>query len=200
MRAPVIAILVLSLTAFYLNSWKAEAIKLQDGFTDFPMTIAGFRGKPIDKLEKPFYTDLAQTEWIASYVNQAGETARVYIGYFHLQNQQQELIDYRYNWLHDGAESIELPSSSSSLTMKRNRIRTGDSNVTVFFCYDINGRNIVDPRLAKLASLYDALVHQRNNGAIIMVIFDKDVQVLSSDEQAFLLQVMNMATTRLPGG
>ncbi|MCK5480233.1 MAG: EpsI family protein, partial [Gammaproteobacteria bacterium] len=169
-------------------------------FTDFPVTIAGFHGKQTGKLGKPFYTGLAHTELIAGYVNQAGEIARVYIGYFHSQNQQEELIDYRYNWLHDGAESIELPSSTSTLSMKRNRVRTGGRNVTVFFSYDINGRNIIDPRMAKLASLFDALVQRRNNGAIIMVIFDKEVRELSTDEQEFLMQVMNIATARLPGG
>ena len=200
MRAPVVAILVLSVTAFYLNSWKAEAIDLQNGFTDFPMTIAGFHGKPTDKLGKPFYTDIAHAEFITGYVNQAGETARVYIGYFHSQNQQEELIDYRYNWLHDGAEPIELHSSLSTLSMKRSRVRTGGRNVTVFFSYDINGRNIIDPKMAKLASLFDALLARRNNGAIIMVIFDREVRELSTDEHEFLMQVMNMAAARLPGG
>jgi len=200
MRAPVVAILVLAVTAVYLNSWKAEAIELQDGFTDFPVTIAGFHGKSTDRLERPFYTGIAHDELIASYVNQAGETARVYIGYFHSQNQQEELIDYRYNWLHDGAEPIELPASPYALSMKKSRVRTGNRDVTVFFSYDINGRNIIDPKMVKLASLFDALLARRNNGAIIMVIFDKEVQELSSDEQAFLLQVMNMAAARLPGG
>ena len=110
------------------------------------------------------------------------------------------MIDYRYNWLHDGAESIELPSIPSTLAMKRSHVRTGKSDLTVFFSYDINGRNIIDPKRAKLASLYDALLAKRNNGAIIMVIFDKQVTELSSNEQAFLMQLMNIATASLPGG
>ena len=199
-RASAVAILALSITAIYLNTWKAEPIYLKGGFADFPMTIAGFQGKPIDKLEKPFYTGLAQDELIASYVNQAGDTARVYIGYFNTQNQQEELIDYRYNWLHDGAESIELPSSSPSVSMKRNSVRSGDKTITVFFSYDINGRNIIDPKLAKLASVLDALMHRRNNGAIIMVLFDKEPEGLSINEQDFLTKVMNLAAARLPGG
>ena len=199
-RASVVAILVLSFTAIYLNTWKAEPVNLPGGFTGFPMTIAGFHGKPIDGLPKPFYTGLAQDEFIASYVDQAGETATVYIGYFPSQNQQEELIDYRYNWLHDGAEPIELPSSSPGVSMKRNSVRTGNRTVTVFFSYDINGRNIIDPKRAKLASVFDALIRRHNNGAIIMVMFDNDSQALSINEQEFLTKVMNLATARLPGG
>jgi EpsI family protein len=198
-RASVVAILVLSVTAMYLNTWKAEPVYLQGGFAGFPMSIAGFQGKPIGGLEKPFYTGLAHDELIASYVDLTGETARVYIGYFPSQNQQEELIDYRYNWLHAGAESIELPSSSSVMSMKRNSVRTGNRNVTVFFSYDINGRNIIDPKLVKLASVYDALTKRHNNGAIIMVMFGKDAQALSTTEQEFLAEVMHLATARLPG-
>jgi len=199
-RPAVVAILVLSITAVYLNTWKAEPVYLQGGFTGFPMTIAGFHGKPIDVLPKPFYTGLAHDELIASYVDQAGETARVYIGYFPSQNQQEELIDYRYNWLHDGAEPIELPSSSPAVSMKRSNVRTGNRTVTVYFSYDINGRNVIDPKRAKLASVFDALISRHNNGAIIMVMFDKDSQALSINEQEFLTKVMNLATARLPGG
>jgi len=197
-RGPVVTILVLSATAFYLNTWKAEAVNLQDGFTSFPMTIASFHGEPLNKLEKPFYTGLAHTEFIAGYVNQAGETAKVYIGYFHSQNQQEELIDYRYNWLHEGAEPVELKQSSSGFSMKRNFIRTGSRVATVFFSYDINGRNIIDARMVKLVSVIDALVKRRNNGAIIIVAFDREVQELSMEEQEFLMQVISRASASLP--
>jgi hypothetical protein len=70
----------------------------------------------------------------------------------------------------------------------------------VYFSYDITGRNIIDPKRAKLASVFDALLHRHNNGAIIMVIFDEEAHELSADQQEFLTQVMVMATARLPGG
>jgi EpsI family protein len=198
-RASIVAMLVLSLTALYLNTWKAEAVELQGGFADFPMTIAGFRGKPADALGKPFYTGLAHNELIASYVNQAGETARVYVGYFHSQNQQEEVIDYRYNWLHGGAETVELPVSSAAYAMKTRHVRAGGRDVSVFFSYDINGRNIIEPRQAKLASLFDAVIHRRTNGAIIMVVFDNKTANLTSSEQEFLRQVVSTASAHLPG-
>jgi len=84
--------------------------------------------------------------------------------------------------------------------MKRNSVRTGNRTVTAFFYYDINGRNIIDPKRAKLASVLDALMHRHNNGAIIMVIFDNKSSVLSNNEQEFLRQVVDMADHRLPRG
>ncbi len=198
--ASVIAILVVSVTAIYLNTWKAEAVYLQRGLSEFPMAIAGFQGRHIKGLGKPFYTGLAHNELIAGFTNESGETAKVYIGYFHSQNQQEEVIDYRYNWLHDGAQTVELPSSPATRSMKRNSLRAGGKSATVFFSYHINGRNIIDPRMVKLASLSDALLKRRNNGAIVMVIFDKETPALSDSEQAFLMEVMDKAGTRLPGG
>ena len=196
-QASIVAIVLLAITALYLNTWKARIINLEGGLTDFPMEISGFQGVPLDRLEKPFYTEIAHSELLAKYTNEAGEVARVYIGYFHSQNQQQELVDYRYNWLHEDAESFVMPSSS--LTLKSSRLRYQGRNVVVFFAYDINGRNIIDPRMAKLVSLFDALVSRRSNGAIIMVIFDDDMQNLSVDEQAFLSQVMEQAAVRVSG-
>ena len=196
-RASIVAIFLLAITALYLNTWEAKVINLENGLADFPMEIAGFQGEPLDRLEKPFYTGIAHSELLAKYTNKAGEIARVYIGYFHSQNQQQELIDYRYNWLHEDAESFVMPSSS--LTLKSSRLRYQGRNVVVFFAYDINGRNIIDPRMAKLVSLFDALVSRRSNGAIIMVIFDDDMQNLSVDEQAFLSQVIEQAAVRVSG-
>ena len=45
---------------------------LQQELSQFPMSIAGFEGKPITELGKPFHTGLAQEELIASYTNPAG--------------------------------------------------------------------------------------------------------------------------------
>jgi exosortase/archaeosortase family protein len=197
--AAIIGILVLSATVLYLGTWKAEAVHLPKGFGDFPMTIAGYQVIPGGSLGKPFYTDLAHDEHIASYAVPSGETAMVYIGYFHSQNQQQELVDYRYNWLHDGAEKVGFPSISPDFAMKKSRVQLDDKTITVFFSYDINGRNIIEPRDAKLASLFDALLSRRTNGAIVMVMFDRDVLELSDAERVFLIQVVSNASDRFPG-
>jgi hypothetical protein len=197
--AAIIGILALSATVLYLSTWKAEAVHLQKGFGDFPMTIAGYQVIPGGSLGKPFYTELAHEEYVAAYAGPSGKTARVYIGYFDSQNQQQELVDYRYNWLHDGAEKEGFPSISPDFVMKKSRVQVDDKTITVFFSYDINGRNIIEPRDAKLASLFDALLRRRTNGAIVMVMFDRDVQALSDTERAFLVQVVSNAADRITG-
>jgi EpsI family protein len=195
--APLIAIFVLFTAAVYLNTWKVKPVYLEHELSQFPMSIAGFKGRPIKELGKPFYTGLAQEELIARYTNPANVSVKVFIGYFQSQNAEQELVDYRYNWLHDGAQAIDVPAASSSIRMKMNRVETETGPGTAFFLYDINGRSLIDLKKAKLASLLDALFYQRTNGAIVIVLFDKATDKLSAEEQEFLGKLLIETQARL---
>ena len=195
--AQLIAIFALSVAAVYLNTWKVKPVYLEHELSQFPMSIAGFKGRPIKELGKPFYTGLAQDELIASYVNSAGVTVNVFIGYFRSQDAEHELVDYRYNWLHEGARAIDVPAASSSVRMKMNAVATTRGPGTAFFVYEINGESLVDLKKIKFASLLDALFRQRTNGAIIIVLFDKEPDQLSVEEQEFLGSLLIEAQARL---
>jgi EpsI family protein len=185
-----ISVFVLLSTAIYLNSWKANQVSLKSGFSNFPMIIHGLQGKPIAKLGSPFYSDLAHDELILQFSNQTGIKAKVYLGYFHSQDQEKELIDYRYNWLQDDASTIELPSSSSPVQIKVNHVKTRTREMTVFFWYDVNGKILTNPIKVKLASLADALWKRQTNGAIVIVQIEGDQEEPSADAKAFVNQVL----------
>ena len=195
--APLIAISVLVLAAVYLNTWQIRPVYLQQELSQFPLSIAGFQGKPITELGEPFHAGLAQDELIASYSNASGATVNVFIGYFQSQDAEHELVDYRYNWLHEGAQAVEVPASASVLRMKMNRVERNAGTQTAYFLYQINGRNLVDLKRIKLASLLDALMYRRSNGAIVIVLFDKANDQLSADEQAFLAEFLKETQARL---
>jgi hypothetical protein len=78
-----------------------------------------------------------------------------------------------------------------------NRVETNTGPGTAFFVYEINGRSLIDPKMVKLASLLDALFYQRSNGAIIIVIFDKVTDELSSEEHEFLSELLIETQARL---
>jgi EpsI family protein len=196
-EALLVAVLCLSATALYLGSWRAEPVYLSNRISDFPNTVAGFSGTSVEKLDEPFPSQLAQNELIRRYTNATGETAILYIGYFYLQNQEKELIDYRYDWLHEDATAIELPSSSGPAHMKKKRVKTSTGSFMVYFFYDINGRNIIDRRMVKLANLVDALLKRRTNGAIVIILFENPEDDLSKSEREFLMQVFRETSKRL---
>ena len=198
--AYIVAILILSATALYLHFWKVEPVSIRDGFAQFPVTIAGFQGKPITRLDAPFHSGLAHDELILRFTGPSGIVAKVYVGYFQFQNQEEELIDYRYNWLHAGASSIELSSTPEPIQMKMNHVKTGSGAVTVFFNYDVNGRNLVDPVKVKLASLVDVLTARRSNGAIIIIQFEGVLEYPSAEIDEFLQQVVLATQAELRAG
>ena len=118
-----------------------------------------------------------------------GAAAKVFVGYFPFQNEQHELIDFRFNWLHDGAQPVEISTSPATL-VKVSRVKVDGRPTTAYFHYDVNGRKLVDPRKVKLASLVDALAKRRTNGAIVVVLFEGGgAEPLSPQQQAFLEQV-----------
>ncbi|MGD8874784.1 MAG: exosortase W [Gammaproteobacteria bacterium] len=193
------AIVILLATSSYLYAWKAKPVYMEGGFSDFPLTMAGFHGEPIEKLDRPFYSGLAHNELIMKYTDSARETARVYVGYFHSQNQEEELIDYRYNWLHSGADTIELNLSPAPIRMKLRKVSGPSSKSKVIFSYDINGQNLIEPLEVKFASLVDALVWKRTNGAIIIIQFENASDALSEKEREFARQIVYEVQARLPG-
>jgi EpsI family protein len=196
--AAITGLAILAVTAAYLETWTAKPVELRIAPSAFPLSLAGFSGERIDKLDKPFYSGLADDEIIATYTNPAGKSATVYIGHFRSQNQERELVDYRYNWLQDGAKPVELEVGSRPVHMKRKVVKTREGARTVYFYYDINGRDIVDPKRAKLASLIDAIAKHRNNGTIIMVVFDTADKTLSFDQRRFLGAIVNEVRKIVP--
>jgi len=192
-------IVVLASTALYLTTWKPDSVPLANGFAGLPMQIAGYSGQRIDQLGTPFRKGVAQQEFAARYVNASGAAAKVFVGYFPFQDEQRELIDYRFNWLHDGAQPIEL-SASPATQVKVSRVKVDGRPMTAYFHYDVNGRKLVDPRKVKLASLVDALAKRRTNGAIVVVLFEGgSAEPLSPQQQAFLEQVLAAVGALLPG-
>jgi EpsI family protein len=188
--AYLVTIFILATTVLYLHLWKVEPVYLSAGFKNFPSSIAGLKGKQISSLKKPFHSDLAHDELILQFSSQTGVGAKVYVGYFRFQNQEKELIDYRYNWLHKGASRIELQTSPVPIQMKMSHVKTTNGIITVFFNYDVNGRILIDPVKVKLASLIDTLTGRRSNGAIIIVQIDGKLEQPSAEIQEFLKEVV----------
>jgi exosortase len=195
----IVAMLLLGPVALYLATWKSEPAPLKEGFATFPMKIAGFSGQRIAQLGAPFRHGVAQEEFLARYANESGVVARVLVGYFPFQNEQHELIDFRFNWLHERAR-LSGAESGPAMGMKVTPVTSRERTSTAYFYYDINGKRLVDPKRVKLASLIDALTTRRTNGAIVIVLFDGDAETLSPDQRDFLEGVATAADRILAAG
>jgi hypothetical protein len=142
---------------------------------------------------------VAQEELAVRYVSGTGAAAKVFVGYFPFQNEQHELIDFRFNWLHEGAVPVDVPLSAA-VPMKVSRVKVDGRPATAYFHYDVNGQQLIDPKKVKLASLVDALAKRRTNGAIVVVLFEGGgAEPLSPQQREFLEQVFAAAGALLPG-
>jgi len=70
------------------------------------------------------------------------------------------------------------------------RVNTPAGPSTVYFWYDVNGRILVEPVKVKLASLADALLDRRTNGAVVIVQVHGGQQESAAEIQDFLEQLM----------
>lgn len=199
--AAMTGLVILGATAWYLFHWQAQPVAPARPLADFPMEIAGFQGKRLEKLPAPFHTGVAPRELIADYRDgEHGRQALVYLGYFPVEDEQHELVDYRYNWLHRNATPMSLDAAGQQIQLKRrllDRPRQGVKK-TVYFAYKINGRNPVTLWKAKMGSMMDAMLHRRNNGGIVVVIFDGLHPSLRDKERDFLKGVLRAAWETFP--
>ncbi|MBD3314508.1 MAG: EpsI family protein [Chitinivibrionales bacterium] len=173
LKAMYTAAAILTATGAFLHLWKIQPTSLMTDLQAFPMEIGGWRGKDLDSLPKPFTTGVADHEVLRRYTNRNGTSAIVYLGFFPLQNQEKELVDSRYQWLHTNARPEKLTSESGdTIRIKHSRANGINGNkLDAYFFYNINGNQLVDAHTAKLASIRDALMYRRTGGGIAVAAF-----------------------------
>ncbi len=193
--AAITGILILGLTGLFIHTWQPTPVPMQAP-ERFPLALSGYRGEPLKTLEGPFRTGLADDELIVRYQAEGRPAVTLFLAYFHTQNQQRELVDYRYTWMYRGARPVTL---APGMTLMQRPLKDKGGTHTLFFDYEINGRNIVSKLEAKLASLIDAVFYRRNNGAVVTVLVDAPPEKLTERDQAFVRTLVEQVRAALPG-
>ncbi len=159
------AAFLLFMTSGYLLFLKPRPVYLQMPIETFPKTVNKWTGQDTLFSELPFKYFLADIELKRIYRNNYGNEIKLYIGYFPIQDQGKEIVNYRFDPLQEGSNIVQIPTSRGMLRIKK---RTNISEAT-YFWYDINGRIITDRYTAKLTSTFDAFMSRRTNAAIVVV-------------------------------
>lgn len=97
-----------------------------------------------------------------------GSKATVDVWYFEVQQQNREMVNFKSAALHRSASPrvIALPEGGA---LKANLIRWPERGEIGLFWYDISGVAESDQYVAKLRSLWGALIDGRTNGAAVML-------------------------------
>jgi EpsI family protein len=111
-------------------------------------------------------------EIVRVYRDSSGRRVRLYVGYYHRQEDGKELTGEAGTDLADAASPLTLTTGSRQLEI--NEIIHADAGTRrgVVFWYDINGRIVSDFYRLKSYTIWDSMTRRRTNGAVVMIAWD----------------------------
>ena len=159
-----------------------------------------------------------------TYRTTSGEAIHLYIGYFESQEQGKELISYETKDLHLNASKMKVNLNSHSpieinklvvplrathrnsetfIALSSPQVGEGQGGGTLLlFWYDLNGRIVSNRYLAKFYTAWDALIHHRSNGAVVMLVSEfqnaEDLPKIFSNSKAFSGKIWPLLQEYLP--
>jgi EpsI family protein len=98
-----------------------------------------------------------------------GRRVALSVAYTRTQRQGKELVGMGTAPLHEKANATVLRVEEGSVPANRTIIDRGHRSIPVTFWYHINGTSYADRNLAKLATVKQAFVRGRTDGALVMV-------------------------------
>jgi len=111
----------------------------------------------------------ADESFVRSYRASDGRRVALSVAYTRTQRQGKELVGMGTAPLHEKADATVLRVEEGSVPANRTIIDRGHRSIPVTFWYHINGTGYADRNLAKLATIKQAFVRGRTDGALVMV-------------------------------
>jgi EpsI family protein len=143
---------------------------LKKEFGKFPYAIGDWKGSVAAFDLTPYCKKKADRELFRKYQSGYSQPVNLYVGYYELQNQGKELIDYTCDFLFNGGNSITLAMGHGK-TIRVNRYVTVENGTKTISLYwvQVDGRILRDKYSEKYYTLMNAFLHHKTNGAIVIV-------------------------------
>lgn len=169
-----IGTLILLLTGYYINFLNPTPIFIDSFKNAIPTEISGWQGYDVDKLDERIDNSGADFEIKRIYTNSKGKSIKLFIGYFALQEQDKEVVSYKYDWLHERANAFQIKDHNhQNISIKKTKYVTNNDWKNALFWYQIGNFHTVDRHHAKIFTLFNALISRKTNGAIYIILLDK---------------------------
>lgn len=162
--ATALAVCLLSLSAAHLAFVKPLPVSLKAPLESLPRILGEWHGRDATFDELPYRYFSADIELKRIYQDKAGNEIKLYIGYFPVQSQDREVVNYRFDALQLGAEEGEMQAGGRRFKVNKVVLRGGER---VYSWYDVNGKVLTSRYLSKIASIQDGLTERRTNAAVI---------------------------------
>ena len=176
----------------YLHFYKPSPVPLKLALEYFPFEISGWKGSDAIPGDTIFRSPGVDHALFRTYRTASGETIQLYIGYSEFQEQGKELINDKTEKLYSNASKIKVGLGTDNIVEINKSILPG-SNLALFW-YDINGRIVADRYRVKAYTTWDALIHGRTNGAVIILITEvsnntENIDKLVHNSEMFIKEI-----------
>jgi EpsI family protein len=181
---------------------RAEASLPRQLFVDFPMAVGEWSGRT-SVMEKEYVDSLRFDDYLlADYRQVTGGAVNLYVAYYQSQKAGRSAHSPKTCIPGGGWEitsmrsmAIDAPGPGESLTVNRAIIQKGDQKQLVFYWFQQRGRVLANEYLVKFYLLWDALVMNRTDGALVRLMTSIDPE---ESEAAAEGRLVSFARTARP--
>jgi exosortase D (VPLPA-CTERM-specific) len=153
---------------------REEIVPSRESFTDFPMQVAAWSGKPL--VMEPAYREALRFDdyLLADYQSPERWPVNLYVAYYGSQKKGQSAHSPRTcipggGWEIASLRTIQIDGENAAAALWANRvlIQKGDQKQLVYYWFQQRGRILANEYLVKFYLLWDALTLNRTDGALI---------------------------------
>lgn len=159
---------------------------------ELPTEMGQWKGSNSAWLNGERYFPKADMEVVRTYRNNEGREVHLYIGYFETQRQGKSLVSHRMNAIRENAQ--EVPSNlgkDGPPFLNRSFPNIDKKKYAAIFWYRFPSMNMTGRYKVKIKTIVDAVIHRKNNGAIILMAvpiqYEGDKNIAEKDLLAFAL-------------
>jgi exosortase D (VPLPA-CTERM-specific) len=156
----------------------AEIIPSRASFSEFPMTVGAWSGRP-DTLEGVYIDTLKFDDYLlANYAMSGGQPINLYVAYYNSQRKGEAVHSPRSclpggGWELRDFDQRTLPNvqvNGHALRVNRTVIALGDQRQLVYYWFQQRGRVITNEYAVKWYLFWDALTRHRTDGSLVRII------------------------------
>ena len=185
----IVAIIILVSTWTYQVLARPLPFHLKKSPDGFALNVNHWEGKIVEKLQEPYEIGDFDIKIRRIYYDQSGNQIKLFIGYLVSQGRGENIDHYPYGIIGSNSSLVQIQSNPSDIFQIKHTIYQGrDGLRQAYFWYDINGRVIGNRYGAKLATIIDAFLKRRTNGAVIILSTDIKEKIQNRESENATVQ------------
>jgi EpsI family protein len=134
-----------------------------------PLTLGAWRGQSSQWIDSAQFFPGADDTVARIYRNPGGREVYLFVGYFERQYQGKSLLNYESRSFHDRAQTIAAGLNGEPQSLNETIQEINGRNYAVVFWYPTFSRDLTGAYETKFRTISDAMLHRRNNGAVVLV-------------------------------